>query len=167
MLHEDYAKICSVCEAVISDFFKVKKRMIELQRGFINFLDEHQHQQNPSDHIIPEVFTSPHPPDVKKTSTTVITERKLSKNIQRTRLEKPANQNHELPELDKQANYCAICEKSFSHRFTAISHMKMVHLKIKVRKSQVSGWRAFNENFSHCRIISVISALMQVAPSPI
>jgi hypothetical protein len=59
-------------------------------------------------------------------------------------------------------NYCKLCKKHFSYQFTIASHMKIVHLKIKVRAMRLKMVSGDCQNVP-LRTLSAICVLTQQA----
>ncbi|CRK95810.1 CLUMA_CG009262, isoform A [Clunio marinus] len=116
-------KICSGCQAVITEFSKIKNRMIVLQKGFNNHMNRQQdtEMKTKDQEMLQQV--------PKKISNSLEIERVSDEYFK------------EL--IDKQRNSfaCLICHKYFSFKFSAVSHLKTVHLKIKGYKCDICEYR--------------------------
>jgi hypothetical protein len=107
-------------------------RMTIRQRKFLERLEQ---KQDPAEIIpvdIPEESVADAVEAVKSeaVSTNPIKEYKKSSRI--TKLDQLMIQNENIPKTQRESNFCTICNKKFSYRFSTTSHIKMVHLKIKV-----------------------------------
>lgn len=129
-IDESRAKICSACATVIVEFAKIQQRMFLLQKGFLEFMGQDpkiERHVNVAEHQAVALLKKP---DKKQFSQP----RKLMKVARVTKLEYLMRMLPTLSTEQQHATHCTICQKQFSYPFTAASHIKMVHLKIKVIK---------------------------------
>lgn len=125
MMNEHQAKLCFSCLEIMQTYSAIKEWMTVRQSIFVACLQSKQDPPAMSSITEKSEVPEEHP------------DKKIYKRKKRTtNLEKLMTKHVDIPREQKDSKFCTICNKHFSYKFTAISHLKMVHLKIKVSCSE-------------------------------
>lgn len=149
MVDKNQAKLCSSCMGIMNTYTDLKGWMTIRQKKFLERLRQEQDPAKTQIDLTEEPAAPSSQNAAMKTRDDIPGRSVYKKSSRVTKLDKLLDQNESIPRTQRESKFCTICNKTFSYRFTATSHIKMVHLKIKVKFLPLLwSWWLFNTVFA-------------------